>query len=904
MPTGDSRPMEGVRGRGNGQPRVIAAKLRPPGHRARILSRPRLLNRLEAPLPRLTLISAPAGFGKTVLVTDWLAKKGVSAAWYSLDAHDRDPHRFALHLSRALESLPDPHALPAAEALRAESWEGSTAWSPFLLETLEELSEDLVVVLDDFHELEDGPVPGLVGDMLNRLGGGPRFILVTRVDPPFPVGKLRVTGDLLEIRERDLRFTAEEVADLLGKGLPRTLDPRVAEKLEERTEGWAAGVRLAAVALERAGGDQESLEAFSGRHRFVVDYLVEEALTNLDNSLQTFLMETAILPRFTAEACRFATGAEDAREMIGEAEGRGLFLVSLDSGGQWYRYHNLFAELLRFRLRSLDPQRAEAVCHRASEWFEGEGEVPEALQLAAELSDHRRLVELLDRHGLDMLFQGDFTTFGRWLDEVPDPLRHPYPMFLMGVAWFRLLTEKSPELRPLLLAVEEALEAPARAFPREEKEAFRLFMDVIRAFALRLEGPLPDAIRQSESVLERIPRDQVLPRGILTFNVAASYLRLGEMGPAADWFERSYRENLERGPRYLVLASLGHGAAVLAQTGGVRRAMEKLDSAAALAREKRIESIPAFGVVLCQRSHVHYLADELPESRDAASRALALARAGREPDIEANALVQLARATGALGEIREAEALLSEADAIAHSYAVHLFSTTLAAERARLLLQGSALKAPVEAPVLPDSRLEAEGWTSLLETELLMKLCLDIRKGERETVAALAGRILGHAEDSGRGVAACQARLALIWAEERGEVEWESLNETLVGLGRLGYVRPILEMGDPIRALLQSGTNRSLSSRARAVAEVILDAFDGSMDRLPAGESPELPHPLTDREAEVLAYLADAMSNKAMARKMFVSLDTVKSHLKNLYAKLGVSNRKEAVVRGRELGLI
>ncbi len=903
MATGEPRRKETVNGQGDGQPRVIAAKLRPPGLRARILSRARLLDRLEPPLPRLILISAPAGFGKTVLVTDWLAKKDISAAWYSLDPHDRDPHRFALHLSRALESLPDPRAPAAAEALRGESWEGSTAWSPLLLETLEELSENQVVVLDDFHELEDGPVPGLVGNMLNRLRGGPRFVLVTRVDPPFPVGKLRVSGDLLEIRERDLRFTAQEVAALLGRDMERTLDLQVAKALEERTEGWAAGVRLAAVALERAHGEEKALEAFSGRHRFVVDYLVEEALTNLDPSLQTFLMETAVLPRFTAETCRFVTGTEDAGKRIREVERRGLFLVSLDPGGQWYRYHNLFAELLRFRLRSLDPQRAETVCRLASEWFEGQGEVPEALQLAAELSDRRQLVELLDRHGLDMLFHGDFTTFGRWLDEVQDPLRHPFPMFLMGVAWFRLLTEKSPDLRPLLLAVEEALEAPARAFSREEKEAFRLFMDVIRAFALRLEGPLPEAIQQSEAVLERIPRNQVLPRGILTFNVAASYLRLGEMGPAADWFERSYTENLERGPRYLVLASLGHWAAVLAQTEGVRRGMEKLDSAAALAREKRIESIPAFGVVLCQRSHVHYLADELPEAREAASRALDLARAGREPDIEANALVQLARAMGAMGEIREAEALIAEADAIAHAYAVHLFSTTLAAERARLLLHGSAVNAPVEAPVLPDARLEAEGWTSLLETELLLELCLEIRRGEREAVAVLARRILEHAEARGRGVASCQARLALIWADG-GVVEWKSLDETLVDLGRLGYVRPILEMGDPIRALLQSGTNRVLSSRARAVAGVILDAFGGSMDRLPAGESPELPQPLTDREEEVLAYLADSMSNKAMARKMFVSLDTVKTHLKNLYAKLGVSNRKEAVVRGRELGLI
>ncbi len=331
------------------EPHLIQTKLHPPRVTSPLVDRPRLRARLDSHPGRLVLVSAPAGFGKTVLVADWLSLREVPTAWFSLDRLDNDPSRFCAHLSAAVGSLEVPGADRAA-ALIAGLAPPDLALPPALLDALAEMGSDPVIVLDDLHELESPGVLAVIEGLVRLAGHGPRLLMLTRVDPPFATGRLRVSGELLELRERELRFTEDEALELFDRLLPDVLDPASVRRLGERTEGWVAGLRLAAIALQDAENPGALAESFAGTHRYVMDYLLEEALQRQTPAVQQFLLDTSILRRFSPETCVAVTGDPDARKRLKEVEKANLFLVPLESAGEWYRYHHLFAELLRFRL--------------------------------------------------------------------------------------------------------------------------------------------------------------------------------------------------------------------------------------------------------------------------------------------------------------------------------------------------------------------------------------------------------------------------------------------------------------------------------------------------------------------------------------------------------------------------
>lgn len=528
---------------------------------------------------------------------------------------------------------------------------------PELLAALQTLDERVALVFDDVHHLEAQPVLGVLRGLVEGLRAGPRLVLISRTDPPLPLGRLRLSGELAEVREQELRFTHAEAADLLARLLPAALAPELVAQLEARTEGWAAGLRMAAIALERAADPAAVIAAFAGSHRFVMDYLLEEALGRQDEALQRFLMETAILPRFTAAACTAVTGDAQAPRRLHEAERRNLFLVALDDERTWYRYHHLFAELLQFRLRRLHPERLDALRERASRWFEAQGDVQEALQQAAGMSTPDRLVQMLDVHGYPLLSRSEFGSFARWLRYVPEPLAQPCPMFLVALAWFHAQTDRAPHLPPLLRAIEAAVAAPPPGYAAERAEEARLHCQALHACALRIADRFDEALATRDRVLQQLPPGATVVRGVLRFNMAAIHLRLAEMAPARRLLEQSFEANLCTGVFYLVLASLGHLGAVLAHTDGVGAARQRLETAVAFAERQRLASVPAFGIVLYQLAQVHYLADELDAARALLERAASLTAAERETDIRANVLLHLARVETAAGRWVRAAAL-------------------------------------------------------------------------------------------------------------------------------------------------------------------------------------------------------------------------------------------------------
>jgi LuxR family maltose regulon positive regulatory protein len=882
----------------------VAAKLRPPRSHAWSVPRERLVSRLQESDARLVLVAAPAGFGKTVVVRDWLVAADRPFAWLSLDPLDDDPSRFFPGLGAALRTLGTEAADVAATAAEGMAGGFDERDVSGFVEALAALDPGVTLVLDDVQHVDGPPLPDFLRALAALPPEGPRLVLLSRVDPPFPLGRLRVTGELLELRQDDLRFTPDEAASFFRVAVPGGIAADLVRTVEERTEGWVAGLRLAAIALQGSSDPGTLLGSFSGSHPFVLDYLLEEAVGRQSPGLQAFLMETSVLPRFTVATCASVTENPAAVELLEEVERNHLFLVSLDDEGLWYRYHHLFSELLEFRLRRLHPERADALIERASAWFAEQGDVQEALQQAARLPTSEPLVRLLDEHGFGIVARTELAGFRRWLSAIDDPLRHPAPMFLAALAWYRVLTERAPELAPVLIAIDDALAALPEGYPEARATKARVQAEVVRAFALRLAGRYEEAIRVSEAVLAGLLDGEVTARGILLFNLACVRHRLCETDAAAELFERSLEENLRAGMDSLVLISKSYLGFARMQTEGVAAARRALEATVAFAEERGIQRLPAFGFVLLHLGMVHLVADELDAAASALGAAVELGASGHEPEVEANALVMLARVEDARGRVEAADGLRRRTEVAGHDLNVNLMTTMpLEWARGRMLARptGTA-EVEADACALDEPLRSGDAWTSTYDGWLAFKVLAGVRAGGAPWTAAAADTLARGAETRRRGLSLCVGRLGGILAREEGTPVWEEVDEWLRFASSHGYVRPLLDFGEPLRDLLRAALGRGLSPEARSFARSLVERM-GPEPRLPAAVAEGLAEPLTEREREVLVLLADGLSNKSMAQALYVSLDTVKTHLKHAYAKLGVGSRRDAVRRARALGL-
>lgn len=879
------------------QDRVTPTHLIRPSLPAGLIPRARLHALLDDPSWRLAVITAPAGFGKTALVVDWLERTTAQHAWLSIDRYDNDPVRFFNHLAAAVATLPSDAAARAAPLLRTLGQRSGPA--PDVQEAIASLGPDTVLVLDDVHELEEGRVLDGLARLLEAAGTGPRVVMLTRVDPPFPFARMRVSGALREIREGDLRFTADECGRLLAGLLPSELPSALVEQILRRTEGWAAGLRMAAIVLRDAPDPGAAVRSFAGTHRIVADYLVEEAIGKRSERVQRFLMDTSVLDRFTPETCSAVCDEPDATAVLDEIESANLFLVPLGTDRRWYRYHHLFGELLRFRLERLRPGRAEELHRRASTWFERAGDMDAAVEHACRMEDRARLLELLDAHAFDVIKRSELATLRRWIEHVPAPLSQPYPILLAAIGWLRVLTRRAPDLEPVLGAIESALGRVGPDYDPERRRRAIAQLGILRGYEARFAGRLDEALEVSRAVLGEIPEGEVFSRGLVTYNLARVQSTLGEMHEASTLFEDSFALNLKAGTPYLLLTGFGQAATVRAQVEGVPAARDTLRIGLAFAEEHHLTGLPAYSAVLYHRANIEYLADRLDEAQEACERALELGRPDAFPEGYGNGLVIAARIATARGRLEDAAGLLTEAAAQSLNRNMILLDTTIPLERARLALADGVPGDPF-GPL--GGRSGGASWDTFAETETLLRVRHALAEGNTRSARELLSLLRRESERRGRGVALSVALVAEAMLPDC-EDRWTALDEGLRFAAAREYARPIVDLGEPAREVLQAALNRPLSVEARAWAGWLLERFverDGRARHMEAVAPVEA---LTPREEEILSHLFAGLSNKAMARAMFISTETVKTHLKHLYAKLGAADRGGAVARARALGL-
>ena len=905
----------------SGQDVLLATKLHVPGLQPGFVPRPRLAEALGEGLARqLILVCAPAGFGKTAVLADWARRGRWPVAWLSLDAGDNDPARFWRHAVAALDRARPGIGERVAPLLGPPT---SMSFEPLVTALVNELADqpgedDLLLVLDDYHLVSSEPVHASVGFLLEHRPPRLHLVLASRSDPPLPLARLRGRGQLAELRATELRFTFEEAAALLREAAGPGLPDAVAAALAARTEGWAAGLQLAGLSLRGQADAAGFVAAFTGSHRYILDFLAEEVLDRQDEELRAFLLETSVLERLSGPLCDAVTGRAGSQALLDQVERAGLFLMPLDEVRGWWRYHHLFADLLRARLEQ-QPGRAEQLHRNAATWYAEHGLADDAIRHAAAAGEMTRAARLIEQH-FDELFylRGEGATVQRWLSALPDDLVRSRPRLLLAQAQLAATSGRVEAAEQLLDAAERASASAAdEPFEPTADRAGSLLANIAAGVALQrsylaaLRGNAEGTAAFASQALAELGEGEQMLSSIARCNLAEAEWLHGRLAEA----ERAFVSGIARwraASQHTVAAWGCH------HLGQVQRAQGRLDAAARTCQQAldaitapARSPLPTAGPAYVGLGEVAYQRNELDTAFRHASEGIALCRQFAYLPPLAAGLATLAWIRQASGDPAGAREAIGEAMQSAPGPAGLL--NPVPAQHARLLLaQGNLTEAARWTKECGLDTDDAPDYPREREHLVLARVLL--AQGEAERALVLLGRLHAAAAAQDRAgslieIGALRALALAARAEEAAAVD--ALAGALILACPQGYVRVFADEGPPMAALLGRlvAAQRTEHTAARRVPlgclSRLLQAFDGqrSGPGVPAAV-PGMVDQLTARELEVLGLLAAGRSNQAIAAELVVSLDTVKKHVTHVLDKLGAANRTEAVARARQLDLI
>ena len=872
---------------------VLATKLYIPPPRPNVIPRPRLLDRLNEGLHRrLTLISAPAGFGKSTLVGEWGGSIERPIAWLSLDEGDNDPARFLTYLVAALRTIAPDIGAEVLGALQSPQPPPTESILTTLLNEIADLPDDLVLVLDDYHVIDAEPVDSALTFLLEHLPPRMHLVIATREDPQLLLARLRARDQLTELRAADLRFTPAEAAGFLNQVMGLRLSPDDIAALEERTEGWIAGLQLAALSMQGQEDVPTFIQSFTGSHHFVLDYLVEEVLQRQPARVQDFLRRTSILDRMCGPLCDavLLDPAASGQETLEYLERANLFTIPLDDERRWYRYHHLFADLLRQRLRQGATSDDTAELHtRASQWYEDNGLEIEAFQHAAAANDIERAERLIEGKGIPLHFRGAVTTILAWLGSLPRTVLDARPSLWLRYASLLLVNGQTTGVEEKLLAAENALQGTETV---GQTQYFAGQIATARSVLALTRYDADAMLAQSRRALEHLPPEAQSLRSTAYWTQGFAYLLQGDRAAA----RRSLGEAIALGQASgnifnSILATIGLAQVQEADTE-LHQAADTYKVALRMAGDQPLQIINEAHLGL---SRVLYEWNELDAAEQHGRQSLHLARQyDRVIDRFILCEVFLARLKLAWGDVPGAAATLDQASRSArqHNF-VHRIPDVAAAQVTVLLRQGSLEAAAqlAHAHDLPLSRARVH--LALGDPSQALRVLEQLR----ETAEARDWK------DEQLKVTVLQALAHDAHGEKDTAVE------------TLGEALALAEPGDFIRIFLDEGPSMAqLLSEARAhtampgYIDKLLAAFEAeekkSVDQAALAGAQPLIEPLSPRELEVLGLIAQGLSNSEIGERLFLALSTVKGHCREIFSKLQVQRRTEAVARARELGLL
>ena len=900
----------------------LSTKLYIPPVRPTLVPRPRLYDRL-APTNanRIVLVSAPAGYGKTTLISSWLAGNKCPACWLSLDESDNDPVRFLQYLTRGLAQI-----IPAAEiqapGLLQEP--DSDAWMNPLLNAVALQAGPFVLVLDDFHLIQSQPVLDMVTLLVERMPPQMRLILLSRTDPLLPLARWRARGQMEEVRADHLRLTKPEIAVFMHSLMHLPLTDEDVGALEARTEGWIAGLQLAALSMQGRPDAHDFVAAFTGSHHYIVDYLLDEVLKRQPESMRTFLLKTSLLERLCGPLCEAILGeailgeaiageaiAGETRERIDgqailqELERRNLFLVPLDDNRHWYRYHHLFADVLNQHLERMMPEQVHDLHIRASEWFEQQGFIPEAINHTLMARDPERAVRLVEENGCLLLMAGEVVTLDRWLEAVT-PFAPEHPWFAILKGWVLTVTGQHEQVGQVLDSAERVLSALDPAL--ESNANVRIMKGALAAARAHTASARcdPGAAEFARQALACLPEGDVLGdvlRSVATLILGDTAWSSGRLEEAKRAYGEAVRIGRAAKNPHLIILGDSELAEILVEQGQLDLAVARLSEALQVAT--RADGSKSIWVdrVLAGLSRVTYQRNDLVSAGRYAEQCVELCRQSGSLTFAAVGHVMLAQLEQLQGRPDKAAEAMHTADAMSREYVpaaqwptwVQCVLATMRLAQGNFEQVGQFLKRHHISP--------GDDISYAREPLFLVLLRMHLAQGEYDSALALSQRLLGAAEASDRTGTAIEIHVlrAIAFQGKRDLVQALSTLERAIALAEpAGYVRVFLDEGEPMVRLLFQARAHHLGTPY--LAELLSALPKESETAAPASQP--LVEPLSARELEVLTLIAAGHSNEAIASKLIISVKTAKRHISNIYGKLGVKSRTQAVALARELKLV
>ncbi len=898
---------------------ILSPKLQIPPSRLQLVSRERLLEVLNGGMHRkLTLISAPAGYGKTTLLSEWAAECKWRLAWVTLAAEDNDTERFLAYLISAMQFA--EASLSTLDGILGTRFSLQPmpldAMLAILVNQLSLAVERLVIVLDDYNLIENPEIHGFINALLYNLPPNIHLVISTRADPPLRLARLRAKDQLNEIKEKDLRFTLQEAEAFFDRvmGLKLT-DEQVAE-LEARTEGWVTGLQLVGLSLKDREHPGELIKTLAGTHRYILDYLVEEVFSDLPPTLQTFLLRVSILERLSPGLCDAVAGEPDvslqSKKILEFMDASNLFIVPLDSQRQWYRFHPLFADFLRDRLATQYMDELPDLHRRAAAWYADHNLLSEAVQHSLAASDKDHAADLIQTQAKELLGRGEISTVLRWIELLPEETISARPQLGLARVWGMLMRDQLT-LRDTIgqhidqiakgfgIAPDDLLVALAESEPDSPRRSGLGEFAVLQAFSRRDTWDVSETIKFFKAALEYLPESEQLLRGFTLAGLASTYARIGAIKLAEEAFAQGAQISLAGNSIYGYVACTDWQATMQAEQGQLTRAAITYRRAIETLTSQGQRPLPLSGHVFVSLASVLLEWNDLEGALENVQVGLRIGVQVRDIDALLTGYVIQARALQALNKREEAQKAMQNAEQQALDTKSMGCVHEAQAQKAHLALDAGDVE---EVQHWAARRGLGQGQLSKLEhpleeNEYLTYARLLMAGGGSTEALSILSNLFSAQEQMGR-IRALIETLALqalcLRSLGRTDEAVRTLARALLFAEPEGFIRVFIQEGPPMAALLRTAGAQGHSPE---YVKHLLEFFGE-----PSSLQEAVLEPLSERELEVLRLAADGLTNAEIAAKLVIAHSTVKTHINRIYSKLGVSSRTQAVARARQLQIL